>query len=233
MRRSGFLAPLTLLLLLVLAAPAGGEIHEVRVSGFGYEPKSITIAPEDYVVWRFTGRDRNHTITSAPGQDESFESDPGRSRTLVNLLGHERGSIFSHRFVRPGAFEYFCRVHDFMRGDVRVRFPAADGGPADTRRPRIRSLRATPFCRRRGPGCRRRGIRFRFRLSEGSRVTVRISRGRRVFRRFSRRRSRGRADIRLRGAGLRAGLYRATFVATDGAGNRSAARRIRFRVPWR
>ena len=84
-----------------------------------------------------------------------------------------------------------------------------------------------------GSGCRRAGTRFRFRLSELSRVRGSIATLRRPgrrLRRFSARLRAGDRSIRFRGRGLTPGRYIARLQATDGAGNRSAVKRVRFRV---
>ena len=79
----------------------------------------------------------------------------------------------------------------------------------------------------------RRGTAFLFRLSESARTTITISRRRRVARLVRP----GRAGPnriaytgRTRGRVLRPGGYRATVRAVDAAGNRSAPRRVAFKV---
>jgi hypothetical protein len=85
-----------------------------------------------------------------------------------------------------------------------------------------------------------RGTRVRFHLSEAATVRFEIRRrsdGRRVGS-FVRRAIAGRNSVRLAGrlrlrgriVPLAPGRYRLALVATDAAGNRSAARRVRFRV---
>jgi uncharacterized delta-60 repeat protein/uncharacterized repeat protein (TIGR01451 family) len=135
--------------------------------------------------------------------------------------------------------------------------PALTSLSLSARRFRV-GRRATPVSaqrRRRAPA----GTRFRFSLSEASSVRIAIQRalpGRRVgsrcrkpSRRLRKRRrctrySRARTLTRRLGAGrqsvafsgrigrrpLAPGAYRATVTATDAAGNRSAARRIAFRI---
>jgi hypothetical protein len=105
----------------------------------------------------------------------------------------------------------------------------------------------------------RRGTRFRYRLSEPARVVFTIERaltGRRVgrrcvrptrrtrgrrrctrharFGRFARTANRGTNSARYSGRigrkSMKSGRYRATLVATDAAGNRSRARRLRLRI---
>jgi hypothetical protein len=85
-----------------------------------------------------------------------------------------------------------------------------------------------------------RGTRVRFRLSEAARVRFAIQRrsGGRRLGSFVRAASAGRNTVRFAGrlrlrghaVSLAPGRYRLTLVATDPAGNRSAARRVRFRV---
>ncbi len=82
---------------------------------------------------------------------------------------------------------------------------------------------------------------FRYRLSEASTVAYTVKRkGKRRYRTVGRftqsgaagaNRRRFRARIRTRR--LRPGTFKAVLRATDGAGNRSAARSIGFRVVWR
>lgn len=89
-----------------------------------------------------------------------------------------------------------------------------------------------------------RGTRVRFTLSEAARVQFAIRRGLRArgrwvaFGRFERQASAGRNAVRFSGRlrlggrtrSLPPGRYRLTLVATDSAGNRSAAKRLPFRI---
>jgi acid phosphatase type 7 len=139
--------------------------------------------------------------------------------------------------------------------------PAVSVGPAlDRTAPTISRLRLTPrHFRARGPGP---GATFRFRLSEAARVRFGIrrrytgratsgrcnrpspeNRGRPACVRYGRparfsgrgvtggnsRRYKGRIGRRV----LRPGVYLASLVATDRAGNRSSPRRVTFRIRWR
>lgn len=121
--------------------------------------------------------------------------------------------------------------------------PSSGGAPApgaDTTAPRISRLRMTrrrfAAGRRRTPLTAkvRRGTTFVFRLSEDARTTITITRKRRTLRLV---RARTRAGVnriaftgRTRRRVLRPGRYRATVRAVDAAGNRSAPRRITFKV---
>jgi len=80
------------------------------------------------------------------------------------------------------------------------------------------------------------GTTLRYTLSEAATVTVRIrrARARRVVGRLTRKARQGRNAVRFSGRiGRRAlapGRYRASVTATDAAGNRSASKRVSFRV---
>jgi PKD domain len=85
-----------------------------------------------------------------------------------------------------------------------------------------------------------RGTRVRFRLSEAAtvRFSVRRRSGGRRLGSFARRAAAGQSSVRFAGrlrlrgrtVSLAPGRYRLALVATDAAGNRSAARRLAFRV---
>ncbi len=70
----------------------------------------------------------------------------------------------------------------------------------------------------------KRGVKVRFRLSEGGKVTVKATRGRSVVTRTVEV-AKGRAPSRVRG--LKAGRYRVQVSATDLAGNAAKSRAAR------
>jgi hypothetical protein len=112
--------------------------------------------------------------------------------------------------------------------------PCAPGGAADVVPPKIRALSKTP----RKPRVRR-NVKFSYRISENARVTAGIERCARVRKNRCRRwRMVGMARQNavatkmgiFRFKPTRPGRYRATFVATDAAGNVSLPRRLGFKV---
>jgi hypothetical protein len=113
--------------------------------------------------------------------------------------------------------------------------PAAGAGPGDNIAPALASVAFS------APAIRvARGTRVRFGLSEAAsvRFTIRRRSGGRPIGSFVRSagagpnsvRFSGRLRVRGRTLSLAPGRYRLTLVATDAAGNRSAARRVPFRV---
>ncbi|MEX2194658.1 MAG: plastocyanin/azurin family copper-binding protein [Thermoleophilaceae bacterium] len=211
-------------------APAGAPAHpghgptQVTIGSHAFQPQRVEVVTGDTVLWFWDGPDTNHSVTAAPGQAESFDSDPGRTPS------HPVNDGFAHRFTEPGTFSYVCKVHSFMRGTV-----VATGEPVsdDVEAPVISSLRARPsrVCRRRSRRCRATSTRISFRLSEAASVRGRVvGRGARTVRRLRVEGRSGSNSVRIRGRGLRRGLYTVVLVASDEAGNASSEARVRLRV---
>ncbi len=78
----------------------------------------ITIPPLDTVTWENADTEM-HTVTSGTPEDEAvgelFDS---------NLFGP--GKSFSHQFIEQGSYEYYCLVHPWMVGTVKVVFGTED-----------------------------------------------------------------------------------------------------------
>lgn len=85
-------------------APAAPTVH-VRISNYAFKDPSITVARGTTVVWQ-NSDDDPHTVTAVDG---SFDS---------HGLGN--GDTYSHRFDTSGTFQYYCKVHPFMKGVVIV-----------------------------------------------------------------------------------------------------------------
>ncbi len=88
-------------------AAAAGTVSQtaVNISGFVYQPKTISVAAGTTVVW--TNSDAMaHTVTA---DDGSFDS--GTMAT---------GATFSHTFTKAGSFSYHCALHPSMKASVNV-----------------------------------------------------------------------------------------------------------------
>jgi plastocyanin len=66
---------------------------------------AITVPAGTTVVWT-NADDVEHTVTAS---DNSFTSP-----------AIETNSQYSHTFVAPGTYSYFCAIHPFMTGKVIV-----------------------------------------------------------------------------------------------------------------
>jgi plastocyanin len=88
------------------AAPAApGSELKVNISGFAFDPPTVTIKVGDTVTW--TNQDAAvHTVAAA---DNSW--------TSADLA---KGASYSHTFTSAGTFAYICGVHHSMKGTVVV-----------------------------------------------------------------------------------------------------------------
>ncbi len=91
------------------AAITFGEGLAVQISGQSYQPKALRVAAHSLVTW--TNADpEEHSITQGePGNRSGFDS---------GIL--EPNETFTFTFDEPGDYPYFCRIHNEMRGLVRV-----------------------------------------------------------------------------------------------------------------
>jgi plastocyanin len=82
----------------------GSGAHSVQAQDFRFAPATVTVPAGTTVEWRNTGR-TDHTI-KGPGFFSRAVSPGGR---------------WSHRFTKPGSFDYVCTLHpDAMRARVVV-----------------------------------------------------------------------------------------------------------------
>ena len=77
----------------------------IDIRDFGFDRNIATVPAGTEVVWR-NEDPVDHTVTSTDGL---FGSD---------TLGE--GATFTHRFSKPGVYDYRCAIHPEMKGKVRV-----------------------------------------------------------------------------------------------------------------
>lgn len=114
---------------IALGAPAVASESDVQIGAFKFAPAIVTVDQGDTVTWSWAGPDTNHTVTSDPGQADSFDSHGGVPAGQV--AGPPTGGTYSHTFNTPGSVTYFCRVHTSMKGKVVVN-QAAPPTPGET-----------------------------------------------------------------------------------------------------
>jgi plastocyanin len=90
--------------------PATPEPSERRITidNFAFGPQVLTVAPGTRVTW-LNRDDVPHTATSSDSP-EGFNS-----RAI------DTDEQFSHVFVRPGTYRYFCAVHPKMTATIIVK----------------------------------------------------------------------------------------------------------------
>jgi plastocyanin len=201
--------------LLVLPATASAAEREITVGNDFFQPADVQIAVGDTVTWVFS-ESGNHDIQSRPGEEETFDSDPGNPSPF-----HTVGYRFSHTFNRDAvAVDYVCSVHPTtMSGTVTVGAPPVDADP-----PAVTAADADVS---------RRRVAIGFSLDEAAQVTLKLARAarpNRVLRTVNRQLGAGDSTITLRRRGLRPGRYVARLTAVDDAGNPSQVERATFRL---
>lgn len=92
---------------LVVDGGEGDSSYEIVIEGNSYSIEELKISLGDSVSWRNLDQ-ISHTVTSVGG----VELDSGLIST---------GDVYSHVFNESGVFDYYCRVHPYMRGVVVVR----------------------------------------------------------------------------------------------------------------
>ncbi len=91
--------------------PTGSSIPGCEETMKCFIPSSVTVTVGGTVTW-FNGDTAAHTVTSGTttdGPDGIFDS----NLFLVD-------ASFSHTFEEEGAYDYFCVVHPWMTGTVKV-----------------------------------------------------------------------------------------------------------------
>ena len=82
-------------------------IVPVSIDNFAYSPAMITINVGDTVTWTNNQVGVAHTVTAKNGTWDSGVVMPG--------------DTFSFTFTKAGTYQYFCDIHPFMHGQVKVR----------------------------------------------------------------------------------------------------------------
>ena len=207
------------------AAPA--QAADVHISNFAFSPTPITIAQGDTVTWHWDGPDTNHSVTSDPGQADSFDSDPGKTPTAAD---HPPTDTFDHTFNTPGSFTYICKVHSFMTGKVVVQAPGGGGPPPDTTPPSITgvSVKGGRKCPKGKKHCKPRPTTVRLTLSEDATLTLKVAGRPKAT--TTKEGKAGANTMKLSTRKLPPGKYSLSITATDGAGNTSPAVKRSVRV---
>jgi len=87
------------------APVASGNETKITISGFAFDPATITIKVGETVTWT----NQDGVVHTVAAEDKSWSSDN---------LG--KGSSYSHAFETAGTFAYVCGVHPNMKGTVIV-----------------------------------------------------------------------------------------------------------------
>lgn len=102
----GALVAVGVMTLLIGAHALAATPPTIGIKEFKYGPPILSVPVGSTVTW-VNHDEEPHTVTSATG---AFSS-----AGLVN------DDTFVQTFTKPGTYEYFCKVHPFMKGTVVVK----------------------------------------------------------------------------------------------------------------
>jgi plastocyanin len=90
-----------------------GAQCNVAMEGSAFTPETLKIMPGATVVWT-SAEMMPHTVTSGDSGDNiGLLFDSGSSPMT-------KGETFEHKFDIGGTFDYFCRIHPMMTGQIAV-----------------------------------------------------------------------------------------------------------------
>ena len=105
LRLAGTHAALSLALL--AAAPASAATIEVTIKQLVFSPAQISVKPGDTIEWV----NQDFVTHTATARDKSFD---------VQIPANGKGS---YTVTTAGTFDYYCRFHPMMKGQVQVAAP--------------------------------------------------------------------------------------------------------------
>lgn len=224
---------------LLCAAPvAGASNTRVSISNFAWSSPTVQIDLGEKVTWDWIGPDLAHSVTGISPNAVQWDSDP-----QTDAPSHRPGDSFTLQFSQPGVYQFRCKLHSVVRGEVVVSDvpgnPDSDPGPQaplrlDVSRPTLGGVALR---------------RSRFRAGRGTRASARISErgtldgeyyllhpgGRRTYRGYAVWKTFigiNHFHLAARGAHFRArpGRYEVVLRATDLAANSSKPVQKRFTI---
>jgi plastocyanin len=108
------------------AAPAAarGADAKVAIGHYQWSHPVVHVDLGQHVTWYWVGPDTMHSVTGISANDSTLDSDPTTSQPH-----HRIGDKFKLTFTQPGVYEFQCKLHPVVHGEVVV--SATPGDPAD------------------------------------------------------------------------------------------------------
>jgi plastocyanin len=100
---------------LALAAPALGANQRIAIGHYQWSNPDVHIDLGEHVTWYWVGPDTMHSVTGISANDQGLDSDPGNDQPR-----HSVGSSFQLSFNTPGTYQFQCKLHSVVHGDVIV-----------------------------------------------------------------------------------------------------------------
>jgi plastocyanin len=112
----------------VAALSAGGTARaadaKVAIGHYHWSRPVVHVDLGQHVTWYWVGPDTMHSVTGISANDAGEDSDPNNSQP-----DHRLGSTFRLSFSQPGVYEFQCKLHPVVHGEVVV--SATPGNPLD------------------------------------------------------------------------------------------------------
>jgi plastocyanin len=109
---------------LLAPRPARAADAKVAIGHYKWSAPVVHVDLGQRVTWYWVGPDTMHSVTGVSVNDAGEDSDPGNSQP-----DHKLGSTFRLSFTQPGVYEFQCKLHPSVRGEVVV--SDAAGNPLD------------------------------------------------------------------------------------------------------
>lgn len=133
---------------LAVAPAAEGANTRVAIANYAWSNPAVQIDLGEKVTWDWLGPDLAHSVTGISANDLQWDSDPS-----TDAPSHRPGDSFTVQFTQPGVYQFRCKLHAFVRGEVIVSEtpgdPNSDPGPRaalnlDVKRPTLGGIRLRP-----------------------------------------------------------------------------------------
>jgi plastocyanin len=112
----------------IAAARARAEDQKVAIGYYHWSQQVVNVNLGQRVTWYWVGPDTMHSVTGVSADDATVDSDPS-----TNEPEHKLGDKFSVTFDLPGTYDFQCKLHSIVRGEVVV--SALPGDPNDDPEP--------------------------------------------------------------------------------------------------
>jgi plastocyanin len=119
----------TVVALALLAAPAAHANNtRVSITNYAWSNPAVHLNLGEKVTWDWLGPDLAHSVTGISANATDWDSDPH-----TDAPDHQPGDTFTIQFNSPGTYQFQCKLHAFVRGEVIVSEtpgnPDSDPGP--------------------------------------------------------------------------------------------------------
>jgi len=106
------------------AATARAADAKVAIGHYHWSHAVVHVDLGQHVTWYWVGPDTMHSVTGISANDAGEDSDPHNSQP-----DHKLGSSFRLTFTQPGVYQFQCKLHPVVHGEVVV--SDAPGNPLD------------------------------------------------------------------------------------------------------